>query len=365
MTYLNAAGHGLPDPAVRARMIAYMRREDEIGPAAAEHEAAPEMAAVTSKAARIIEAQEEQVVLVPTTTIGWNMAVLSLRLAGRRVLVAPGEWASDIPVLQRMGAKVEVMPLNEHGALDLNALESLIDDDLGAICAPMVSSLTGECYPVAEIGALQRPEGCAFVVDAAQAVGQMPVSVRDLNCDVLAATTRKWLRAPRDTALLYVSEDTIDRMGPNPAPRLFGITIDGTRFGDQPGVRRFDPGSVFAPQRLGQGVALDLFLANQEKTFAQLAVLAGHARSRAGQAGIALAGTEANGSTIISCRLPRNLADARMPRLRAAGIEIKDAGPDCEPMRGLSAGEGAFLRLSPHVYNTKAEIDQVFDILAG
>ena len=46
---------------------------------------------------------------------------------------------------------------------------------------------------------MARPDGCAFVVDAAQSVGQMPVSVMELNCDVLAATCRKWLRGPRDT----------------------------------------------------------------------------------------------------------------------------------------------------------------------
>ena len=171
MIYMNAASHGMPDRTVRDRMRAYMDREDQIGPAAAEEEAGPEMIAVTGKAAQVIGAAPEGVVLVGTTTIGWNSAVLSLPLAGRRVLVAPGEWASDVAVLGRMGAAVETMPVAADGTLDLDALAGRIDDDLGAICLPMVCSLTGERYPAEQIGALPRPEGCFFVVDAAQAVG--------------------------------------------------------------------------------------------------------------------------------------------------------------------------------------------------
>ena len=83
MIYMNAASHGLPDAAVRARMIAYLQREDEIGPARAEDEAAEEMQSVRDKAAKVIDAPAEQVVLLGTTTIGWNAAVLSLPLAGR------------------------------------------------------------------------------------------------------------------------------------------------------------------------------------------------------------------------------------------------------------------------------------------
>ena len=364
MIYLNAASHGVPDLAVRERIRAYLDREDEIGPAAAEIEAMDEMADVYQKAARVIGAPTKNVTLVGTTTIGWNSAVISLALSDRRVLVAPGEWSSDVAVLIRLGAIVETMPINGQGCLDLAALQNRIDDSVGAIVAPMVCSLTGERYPLEEISRLDRPDDALFIVDAAQAVGQIPVSVETLGCDVLAATTRKWLRAPRDTALLYVSDKAFAQMHANPAPRLFGIAFENGGFADHQGIRRFDPNSAFAPQRLGMGVALDLFLDDPEAFMAVPNRLAASVRDMAAEAGLTVACPEAGRpSAITTLQLSEDQFAAAMPRLKAANIAVATPSPSCEPLRLAKSVQGRFLRISPHAYNTEDEIAQVFEII--
>ena len=366
MIYLNAASHGLPDVAVRSRMRSYLDREDEIGPAAAEVEAAEEMAAAYEKAARVIDAPVANVTLVNTTTIGWNAAVCSLPLAGRRVLVAPGEWSSGVAVLLRMGARVEAMPVDGQGCLDLRALQDLIDDDVAAISSPMVCSLTGEHYPLEKVAALERPDDTLLIVDAAQAVGQIPVSVLELGCDVLAATTRKWLRGPRDTALLYVSDKAFAQMRPNPAPRLFGITFEDGVFADHEGIRRFDPSSAFAPQRLGMGTALDRFLAGREAFMERPARLAQLVRELAAQAGLTAACPEAGTPTAITTlRLNESRFEAAMSGLKAANIAVATPAPSCEPLRPADTVAGRFLRISPHAYNTEDEITQVFEIIGS
>ena len=235
----------------------------------------------------------------------------------------------------------------------------------GAICLPVVCSLTGERYPAEQIGSLPRPEGCFFVVDAAQAVGQVPVSVTALNCDILAATTRKWLRGPRDTALLHVSDRAIAAMRPNPAPRLFGIVSRGEEFEDKPGVARFDPSGMFAPQRLGLGVALDAFLADPDAAMAGPSKLAAQLRSGLLEQGHRLACPEAARPTAITTL--RGVPDriARLAEdLKSAGFAFARPSPDCEPLRRLSPGAEAFLRLSPHTYNTPDQIGQVLEITA-
>ncbi len=360
MIYLNAAGHGLPDRAVRDRMRAYLDREDDIGPAAADAEAAEEMASVRGKCARLVGASEDEIALPPTTSAGWNAAAQCLSLSGRRVLVAPGEWSSDVAMLDRLGAQIEVMPTGADGALDLPAIAARIDDDLGAICAPLVSSLTGERYPLEKIGALARPETCVFLIDAAQALGQMPVDVTALNCDVLAATTRKWLRGPRNTALLYVRRSLLDRMRPNMSIEYGGLVFDEGRFSDIPSVRRFEPSGVLVPQRLGQGVALDLFDAS---VFEVLARRANEVRSRAMSAGFELAGAEPERSAIVTLKGPAARISEVQRRLTAAEIQGKHTNPDCEPMRAPATVDGGFLRISVHVYNTDAELDRLYEVL--
>lgn len=71
--------------------------------------------------------------------------------------------------------------------------------------APMVTSIDGYRYPIELIGRLARPKGCLFIVDAAQALGQIPIDVNQLGCDVLVATCLKWLRGPRNTAIFLLN----------------------------------------------------------------------------------------------------------------------------------------------------------------
>ncbi|MEM7212498.1 MAG: aminotransferase class V-fold PLP-dependent enzyme [Pseudomonadota bacterium] len=361
MIYLNAAGFGLPDPKVRARMIRHLQREDEIGQVAAEAEAASECAAVRDRLAALIGADPREIALMQWGTGAWNAAMLSVPVHGKRVLMAPGEWGSNVALMHRQGAIVEVMPVGPDGVLDLDALRGRIDEDVAAVCVPMVCSLTGERYPVEAIGALPRPEGCAYVVDASQALGQMPVSVGALNADVLAGPTRKWLRGPKGTGVLYVSRRWLGRMGPSRVSDYIGARFQDGGFVDHPDARRFEQTGFFVVQRLGLAAALDVLdeigLASIQQ---QVSALADHVRASARSAGIEIAGVEPSTSAIVSLRMSRERLDAAMPRLRDAGISCKDAGPDCEPLRPLESVTGGFLRVAPHVYNTTDEIDRMF-----
>ncbi|MEM7058953.1 MAG: aminotransferase class V-fold PLP-dependent enzyme [Pseudomonadota bacterium] len=364
MIYLNSAGHGLPGRAVRQRIRDYLQLEDDIGPGAAEAETIPAAQAVTGLAAKAINAPAENVGLVGTTTIGWNGAVLNLPLAGRRVLVAPGQWVSDVAVLTRMGAHVEMMPMTPEGHVDMDELARELGSGIGALCMPMVSSLGGERYPVEEIGALRRPEDTYYIIDGAQALGQMPVDVAAINCDVFASTTRKWLRAPRGTALVYVADHVFAHMLPNPLPRIAGLRVEGGNILDKPGIERFSPGAVYVPQRLGLGTALEMFLEDPGAAMAAPNQLAAYVRKRALDEGYTLTCPAEFATAITTLRLPSDHVARIAKRLADADIACAVPSPSCEPMRSSDWAEGGFLRISPHVYNSEADIDAVFETIA-
>lgn len=363
MAYMNAAGAGLPDASVRQRMIDYLTREAEIGPVAAEAEAVEELTPLRGLLAGLLGAEQDETAFLDWGTLAWNAAVLSLPLAGRRVLVAPGEWASNIALMQRMGAEVEVMPVDGNGALDVAAIAGRIDEDLAAICLPHVCSLTGERYPAEAIGALPRPKTCAYVVDISQSLGQISVSMTALGADILAAPTRKWLRGPKGTGVLAVRREMLARMTPSRVADYATLTWPDGTARDIATARRFEKAGYLVPPRLGLLQALRVQLTNEPVTQARLMALADYSRSKASLTGFALAGAEPLGSAIVTLRAPSETVQAMAQAVAAAGYTLKAATPDCEPLRPAETVAGGFLRISAHVYNSEAEVDALFDIL--
>lgn len=77
-----------------------------------------------------------------------------------------------------------------------------------------VTNVTGQLFPVRELSRMARERGILTIVDGAQAVGHMPLNLRELGCDVYGTSLHKWLMAPQGTGFLYVRRDRIDRLWP-------------------------------------------------------------------------------------------------------------------------------------------------------
>ena len=113
------------------------------------------------------------------------------------------------------GTTIEAVPSTADGTLDLDALAAALAPG-GVVLASLthVGTHRGLVNPVAEAVRLCRTAGAVTFVDACQSVGQLPVDVRTIGCDVLTATGRKWLRGPRGTGFVYVRSGFVDRLLP-------------------------------------------------------------------------------------------------------------------------------------------------------
>ena len=132
-------------------------------------------------------------------------------------------FVSMLQARRRLGVEIEVIPDDEHGQVSVEALARRLDDDragpVGLVALTHVPTNGGLVNPAEEVGRLTRAAGVPYLLDACQSVGQMPVDVEAIGCDLLAATGRKFLRAPRGTGFLYARRALLDRTDPRRSSR--------------------------------------------------------------------------------------------------------------------------------------------------
>ena len=262
--FLDSAGSSLPTTRVVDAVVSHLRRESEIGGYRAAAERADDLAALPEAVGRLLGCDPDLVAFCDSATRAWNDFVAAVPWqAGDRILVSGAEYASNaIALLRRaraVGCSVEPVP-DRDGVLDLEALESMLDERVRLVSLVHVPTNSGRVAPVREVVRLAHAAGALVLLDACQSVGQLAVDVGSLGVDALSVTGRKWLRAPRGTGFLYVRREVVDRLEPA-APDLRGATWtapDAYRLVD--GARRFELWEADVAGRLGLKEAVDHLL---------------------------------------------------------------------------------------------------------
>jgi selenocysteine lyase/cysteine desulfurase len=288
-----------------------------------------------------------------------------------RILTGRAEYGSNVlaylQVAQRTGAEVVVVPDDEHGQLDVGALAELIDDRTRLIGISHVPTDGGLVNPAAEIGRVARAAGVLYLLDATQSVGQFPVDVDTIGCDLLTATGRKFLRGPRGTGFLWARTAVLDRLDPFLA-EIASATWDGGRgFTWKDGAARFATWEHSYVNVLGLGAAVRQAL--------DVGVDAIGARTRALGAALrdrldALPGVRTHDRGVTRCAIVTASvegvpADEVVARLREKGVNVSVTVPEDTQFTTEIRGLPPLVRLSPHYYNTEEELDRAVEELAA
>lgn len=218
--HFNHAGASLPPSAVNDAVIRHLRRESKCGPMEAVAFVAHRLSNLRDNAARLIGGEPADIAFGSSGSAVWGMvfAALPPLRQGDRILVGRHEWGGNVATMQRAaaptGARIEIIPCREDGSVDPDALAAMIDDKVRLISLTWLPANGGLVNDAEAIGRIARAACIPYIVDAGQALGQIPIDVSRIGCDVLKSAGRKHLRGPRGTALLYIRPDFLDKLDP-------------------------------------------------------------------------------------------------------------------------------------------------------
>ena len=213
--------------------------------------AADAVAQAASSVADLIGADPDEIIFTSGATESNNLALLGLArrapASRRRVLVSAIEHkcvlASANVLAEREGFKVETIPVDNNGFLDLDFLESAIDDSVLFVSVMAVNNEIGTIQDIAAISGLLAPFGVLFHCDAAQAPAAIDVSAFAEQADLVSLSGHK-MYAPQGIGALYIRRDV--------QPKLEPLFYGG---GQQNGLR---PGTMPLALCVGMGAAAQL-----------------------------------------------------------------------------------------------------------
>lgn len=259
--HFNHSGASLPSRSTLETIWDYLREEAAHGPMEAATRASERLEAVRADAGFLIGASPSEVAFMGSGSAAWGAAFAALPplAAGDRILVGRQEWGGNLATMQaaaqRAGARIEVIPVREDGSVDAAALASMMDERVRLVSLTWLPANGGLINDAAAVGRVARAAGVPYFIDAGQALGQVPIDVAALGCDVLKAAGRKFLRGPRGTALLYVRRGFLSELTPSYLDVSSGPIVDGkVKIRDD--ARRFEASENSPALLLGLGAAI-------------------------------------------------------------------------------------------------------------
>jgi cysteine desulfurase / selenocysteine lyase len=369
--HFNNAGASLMPSVVAESMINYLKEELYYGGYEIAEKYASELEETYAVIANFLNCSSKEIAIVENATVAWGKGFYSIPFQkGDIILTAQAEYASNfisyLQIKEKLGVEVKVIPDDEYGQTSPEALEDMISERVKLISITHIPTNSGLVNPAKEIGAIARKHDILYLLDACQSVGQMPVNVHEIGCDMLSATGRKFLRGPRGTGFLYISEKLINKLEPIQLDLHSAVWTGENSYSPREDGKKFESWESNLAARMGLKAAVNYANSiGMEKIWERIKQLADYLRSQL----LNIDGVEIHDKGfvkggIVSFTFKNYTVKEIKQTLAQHNINVSVTFTANSLLDMKSKQLDSVVRASVHYYNTIEEIDKLCAILS-
>lgn len=321
--------------------------------------------------AKFINANKEEVVFTSGTSMSINQIAFGYGMKymteNDEILLTEAEHASNVlprfKVKEITHCKINYIPLNKEGRLTVEAVKSAITKNTKIVALAQITNVLAFLADIKEIAKVVHEHGAILVVDGAQSVPHMKIDVKDLDCDFLSFSAHK-MCGPTGIGVLYGKYDLLRKTDPFMSGGGNNARFDmcgNVAFLEPPA--KFEAGTMNLAGIYGLGAAIDylnnLGMENIEKYEAELRKYAINKLKTLQN--VIIYNENAEGS-IITINVKDVFAQDEASYLNSKGICVR-SGEHCAKILHEFLHTVATVRISFYFYNTKEEIDSLYEAL--
>ena len=219
MKYINFnnAGSSKPYDVVNKEINSFLEIEKHYGGDYAALKYKKKLNSFYSNLSKLINCKINEISFLSSTTLAWNLFFNSLKIdKDNNILIFENEYGSNLIYYKKNRHNLKIVKINEDGKVCFDDLKNKINKHTKAVSLCHIASQCGNRIEVEKIFNFIKklfPE-VICILDACQSIGQIRVDVKKINCDVLVASGRKYLRGPRGTGFIYVKNKIRDKIQP-------------------------------------------------------------------------------------------------------------------------------------------------------
>ncbi|MET1415052.1 aminotransferase class V-fold PLP-dependent enzyme [Roseibium sp. HPY-6] len=365
LIHFNNAGTGLALRPVLDAVIGHLEAEASLGGYEAAAKAKASLDTFYSALAALIGSKPHEIAYIENATRAWDMAFYGIDFReGDRIVTGRAEYVSNyvafLQMKKRKGIEIDVVEDDSDGQIDLKALRNAVTGKTRLIALTHIPTFSGLINPAEDVGEIARSRKVLYLLDACQSAGHIPLNVNSIGCDMLSGTGRKYLRGPRGTGFLYVSDRILDQLDPPFVDLQSANWLNDNTYELVPHAQRFETWERYVAGQIGLGVAVTYAIGfGMERIGNRICALGAQLRSElSALPDLTLHDKGARKGGIVTFTIAGETPIQTQQRLSSMGINVSVSTATSAQIDLPHRGLDAVVRASQHAFNTDDEIER-------